>query len=277
MQPLGRNFGSYGGERIEIYPILAEIKSLAAAQGWKEELLLAGTDRELVCLSRPAIIPASTPSTAPRRLYISAGIHGDEPAGPAAVLHMFQMDLWTPTASLWICPCLNPTGCFLATRENDAGVDLNRDYLNPTTDEVRAHVAWLAQQPKFQGVICLHEDWESIGFYCYELNPTGSETLAEGIIEAVREVCPIETATMIDGRPTSAPGIIRPSIDPASRPLWPEAFYLWQHGHGRTLTLEAPSDFPLSIRSQALVTATVVALKQLAKPQALRAAGSTEN
>lgn len=260
MQPLGLNRGGYHGERIDIQRIVAETHRLALAAGWREERLLAGTDRELVCLTRPP----QTPSLAlPPRLYVSAGIHGDEPAGPLALLRMFQRDLWPDNAALWVCPCLNPTGCIRTTRENDAGVDLNRDYLNPSTLEVKAHVEWLSRQPNFDAVICLHEDWESSGFYCYELNPTSGDTLAEGIIEAVREVCPIESAAMIDGRPASAPGIIYPSIDPSSRPQWPEAFWMWQRGRGRSLTLESPSDFPLPVRWETLVTATVRALRQL--------------
>lgn len=260
MRPLGLNLGDYRGERIDIGRTLSEIQRLAAASGWQEELLIPGSDRELLCLTRP---PRHASSTPPARLYVSAGIHGDEPAGPIALLNMFQSNLWPDHAALWVCPCLNPTGCARATRGNDAGIDLNRDYLNPTTLEVRAHVEWLSRQPTFHGAICLHEDWESIGFYCYELNPTDGPALAEDIIEAVRAVCPIETATVIDGRSISLPGIIRPSIDPASRPQWPEAFWIWQRGKGRSLTLEAPSDFPLSVRSQALVTATVAALQLL--------------
>lgn len=259
MQPLGQNRDGYLGERTEIAVILREIRRLAPGAGWREEVLLPGSDREIVCLTRPHRI-SGLPS--PVRLYISAGMHGDEPAGPAALLRLFRHDLWPDNVDLWVCPCLNPTGCARTTRENDAGIDLNRDYLNPETLEVRAHVEWLARQPDFQGVLCLHEDWESTGFYCYELNPPGSEPVAEAIIEAVREICPIESAELIDGRAAHAPGIIRPSLDPFSRPKWPEAFWMWHRSQGRSLTLEAPSDFPLPVRVQALVTATCKALQK---------------
>ena len=29
---------------------------------------------------------------------------------------------------------------------------------------------WLARQPNFDLAVCVHEDWESVGFYLYELN-----------------------------------------------------------------------------------------------------------
>ena len=261
MQPLGLNQGGYCGERTDTEPLLREIREIARNSGWHEEILLPGSDRELVCLSRRA---AKRNSVAPA-FYLSAGIHGDEPAGPRALLRLFQMEAWPTTSNLWICPCLNPTGCARYTRENDAGVDLNRDYLRPVSAEVQAHIAWLQLRPTFAAAICLHEDWEAAGFYCYELNPLGANPLAEPTIAAVRSVCPIETASIIDGRAATAPGIIRPNLDPASRPQWPEALWLLQNRTSRSLTLEAPSDFPLPIREQALTIAVQTALNLLAK------------
>ena len=52
--------------------------------------------------------------------------------------------------------------------------------------EIRAHAAWLRNQPNFDVTLCIHEDWESKGFYLYELNPTGRPTLADAMIAAVQ-------------------------------------------------------------------------------------------
>jgi hypothetical protein len=79
------------------------------------------------------------------------------------------------------------------------------------------------------------------------------------MIKAVRPVCPIDLSNEIEGRPAEG-GIIRPSIDPASRPQWPEAFYLLQYKTRLSYTLEAPSDYPLKPRVDALVAGTRVAL-----------------
>jgi len=264
-QRLGLNSGRYLGELPDVVEILRSIESLATACGWTVEWLLPGTDRALLTLHRRAVSTGiGQGPSAPARLYVSAGIHGDEPAGPRALRHMFESDSWPQNAELWLCPCLNPTGCVRGTRENDVGIDLNREYRQPRTLEATAHIEWLRRQPRFDGVITLHEDWESTGFYCYELQPEGSEPLADLVIAAVEPVCPIERAELIDGRPSTAPGIIRPNLDPASRPDWPEAFWLWQRDQAPSLTFEAPSDFPLPVRVDALVAGLRSALSKMA-------------
>jgi hypothetical protein len=187
--------------------------------------------------------------------YLSAGIHADEPAGPVAVLELLRRDRWPADLSFWICPCLNPGGFPLSQRENAGGHDLNRDYLHLRTPEIRAHVAWLERQPAFDVTVCLHEDWEASGFYLYELNTDGHRSGAEAAVEAVAGVCPIDKAEVIDGRPARS-GIIRPDLNPALRRDWPEAFYLVQHKTRHSYTLEAPSDFALPVRVEALVLAT---------------------
>jgi protein MpaA len=130
------------------------------------------------------------------------------------------------------------------------------------TAEVRAHTAWLKRQPRFDTYFCLHEDWESHGFYLYEQNPDGQPPLAESIIEAVQQVCPIDRSEIIEERPARG-GIIRPNLDPNTRPQWAEAFYLIINKARLGCTLEAPSDFPLQTRVTALVTGVNAALKSL--------------
>jgi predicted deacylase len=191
---------------------------------------------------------------ATRHVYLSAGIHGDEPAGPLAVRRLVEEDRWPEDCALYLCPCLNPTGCEKGTRESVEGVDLNRDYRHVRTGEVRAHLDWLERQPGFDLALCLHEDWEAAGFYLYELNPDGRPSLAEAMVAGAAEACPVDPSPVIEGRAASG-GIIRPSMDPASRPEWPEAFYLIQLKTRLSYTLVAPSDFPLENRVAALVAA----------------------
>jgi hypothetical protein len=75
-------------------------------------------------------------------------------------------------------------------------------------------------------------------------------------------VCPIESAVLVDNWPAEN-GVIRPRLNPAERPLWPESLHLITHKTRRSYTLEAPSDFPLPIRVTALVTAVRAALTLL--------------
>lgn len=256
VQRLGRNSGGYFGEGIDIAAVLEEQRQWAHRHGWQIETLAVAPGLELPAIRRRA--PRAT-----HRIYISAGIHGDEPAGPLAVRELLKENSWPEHADLWLCPCLNPTGFPRNTRENASGVDLNRDYKHRRSAEVRAHIAWLERQPDFDLCLCLHEDWEAHGFYVYEVNPDHRPSLAAKMVEAVRAICPIDHSPLIDGREAEA-GIIRPNIDPALRPEWPEAFYLVMHKTRLSYTLEAPSDFPLALRAAALVTAMKAAMETFA-------------
>lgn len=212
----------------------------------------------LLALTRPAQVSSGTVA----RCYISAGIHGDEPAGPLAVRQLLQENQWPPEVELYVMPCLNPTGFVLNRRENDKGTDLNRQYLQPKAEETLAHINWLSRQPNFDLCLGLHEDWESHGFYVYELNLDDRPSLAQGMIDAASKICPIDLSEIIEGRPSQG-GIIRPSLDPRTRPQWPESFYLLAQKTRLSYTLEAPSDFVLSVRVAALVAAVRAAVQSL--------------
>jgi murein peptide amidase A len=257
VQKLGKNHGGYFGEITDIRAVLREVKAAAQSHGWTFELFYKIGDLELFALHRKPKAGSQKPEV---RIYISAGIHGDEPAGPLAALKLLQENNWPVDAELWLLPCLNPEGFILNTRENADGIDLNRDYRNPKAAETRAHIAWLERQPKFDLYLCLHEDWESHGFYLYEQNPDSKISLAEKMIEAVQKVCPIDLSEIIEDR-AAQNGIVRPNISPQERPLWPEALYLITEKSRQGYTLEAPSDFPLPVRVQALVAAVNAALK----------------
>lgn len=251
MEQLSKNRGGYFGETIEIEFVLRGIQRAAQNHGWSVETLPASPGLDLIFLTRS---PTSRVAR-PRQVYISAGIHGDEPAGPVAIQRLLEENAWPDDTALWLAPCLNPTGFPRNTRESADGIDLNRDYLHGRSPEVQAHLRWLRKLPDCDTCFCLHEDWESEGFYLYELNPDSRPSLAPAIVRAVRPVCPIESAAMIDGRESNSPGIIRPSIDPRLRLDWPEAFWLFQNLTRLSYTLESPSNFPLPVRVAALVNA----------------------
>jgi protein MpaA len=247
MQRLGKNQGRYQGEPIDIEKVLREIHRLAITSGWEAEMFYSAGEVSLYGYKRAVSQPRLN-------LYISSGIHGDEPSGPLAILQLLEENQWPGGIQIWLSPCLNPNGFKLNTRENENGVDLNRDYRSRRTPEVRAHIAWLDRQPKFNLSIALHEDWEANGFYVYEVNPHNRPSLAESIIEAVRELCPIEHAELVDNWECKA-GIIRPQIKPEDRPQWAEAVYLIVNKTALGYTIETPSDFPLAFRVRTHVRA----------------------
>ncbi len=257
VQRLGKNHGGYHGETIDIRAVLQETVGAAHQHGWIAEVFHKRENFKWFAFHRPAFpIPHPHPTC---RLYISAGIHGDEPAGPLAALKLIQRNRWPAGAEIFLLPCLNPAGFTLNQRENADGVDLNRDYRNPKAAETLAHIAWLERQPQFDLYLCLHEDWESHGFYLYEQNPDSKPSLAATMIEAVKTVCPVDGSETIEGRPAQG-GVIHPKLDPATRPDWPEALYLISRKSRQGYTLEAPSDFPIAMRVNALVTAVAAAM-----------------
>jgi hypothetical protein len=262
VERLGKNIKGYGGETIDIDAVLAECVAAAQANGWAIEQIhpapkpILGFNR----LASRITNHASRITHHAPCIYISTGIHGDEPAGPLAMRQLLQENVSLAGFDLWLCPCLNPVGFSLNRRENSEGLDLNRQYLTPKAGETAAHMAWLKSQPSFDLCLCLHEDWESHGFYLYELNPDHQPSLAEAIVARVGEVCPIDRSEVIEGRP-AVNGIIRPGVDPRSRPDWPEAFFLITHKTRLSYTLEAPSDFPLATRVAALVAGVTAALE----------------
>jgi hypothetical protein len=249
MQRLGKNLGKYQGETIDIKAVLSDVRLAAQRHRWDMEVLCKVDEFDLIALRRECKNQADR-----KRIYISAGIHGDEPASPLAALKLLQENHWPEDMEVWLCPCLNPVGFTLNTRANKGGLDLNRGYLNPVADEIAAHISWLQRQPPFDLCVLLHEDWESQGFYLYEQNPDARQSYAEKMIEAVEKVCPIDRSEIIEGRPAKN-GILRPNVDPRARPDWPEAFYLITHKTRQSYTVEAPSDFSLETRVNALVAA----------------------
>ena len=273
LRRLGKNINGYLGETVDIKVVLRDCVAAARANGWAIEEVPVPEKPPLLALSRSSAHAQSRPErtipeepssekTLPRRVYISTGIHGDEPAGPLAMRRLLQEDLWPKNIEVRLCPCLNPAGFIQNRRENPEGCDLNRDFLSLCAAETRVHTDWLQRQAAFDLSLCLHEDWEADGFYVYELNPDHRPSLAEAIVARVAQVCPIDTSDLIEGRPAHN-GIIRPSIDPRARPDWPEAFYLLTHKTRLSYTLEAPSDYALECRVAALATGTQAALDGL--------------
>ena len=232
---------------------VGRVEAAAKAAGFRVERFGEAAGLPLLALTR------RTPGPRPR-IYFSAGIHGDEPAPPLALLDLLARGVFDQRAVWFLCPLLNPLGFLRRTRENPDGIDLNRDYKSLRSAEIRAHTRWLERQPPFDLAICLHEDWEAKGFYVYELNPSDRPSLARPMLGAVVAVCPVETATVIDGRTIAEPGIIRPIADPALRELWPESIFL-QANHCRFgYTIESPSSLPLAQRIAAFEAAIACAV-----------------
>lgn len=196
-----------------------------------------------------------------KRVYLSSGVHGDEPAGPLALLDLLKTGSLPDSIEFTLCPLINPVGLENGSRENGNDRDLNRDFFNPTQPETQALVAFLDSQSGYDLSICLHEDWEATGFYLYCLGDAGAKRIAEDVVSAIGPMGPIDRADQIDGF-ASADGIIyRPEpLDFSLQEDWPEAFYLYSKSQHMHFTLETPSAYPLEqrIRMQALAVRTIL-------------------
>jgi murein peptide amidase A len=187
-------------------------------------------------------------------VYLSAGMHGDEPAGPWAMLELLRGGAFDERFCWAIVPMLNPEGLRAGTRGNAAGVDMNRDYLLKKTGEVRGHIAWLEALPVPDVFVSLHEDWEVAGFYLYEirLGEDRPESTRE-LLAAAREVFPLEVGPLIDGHEIRDAGWIFHAVDPDEPEGWPEAIFMSHRGCGLSYTLETPSQARLDDRVQCQV------------------------
>lgn len=254
MRRLHLNHGRYHGEGLDVREYLYEFDQAARTRGWSAESFARVEGFELRGYHRMPLNPK-------RCVYISTGIHGDEPAGPVALRRLVEEDQWPVDTAFFLCPCINPTGLAAKTRENAQGIDLNRDYRGPKTNEVRAHTQWLQTLPRFDLTLILHEDWEAEGYYIYEVNPDRDSSAAARIIENLREAFPIQPTGLIDNAWDCLEGIIHPNVHPEDRPQWAEAVYLIVNKTRLSMTLEAPSDYPLAFRVEAHVRAVRAALK----------------
>lgn len=182
------------------------------------------------------------------KIYISSGMHGDEPAGPWALMEMMAEDRFSRSIEWCVCPVINPTGLSAGTRENAQGIDLNRDYWRKSTAEVAGHVDWLDQQPVPDVFLSLHEDWESTGFYLYEIQKCACASVAHSILEAASKEIKPEPSPLIDDHKVREPGWIfhEPRADFPKD--WPEAIYMADRGTTVSYTMETPSSMDLKKR-----------------------------
>jgi hypothetical protein len=112
-------------------------------------------------------------------------VHGDEPAGPWALLSSVEAGLLDERFAYRVWPCTNPSGYRAGTRVNADGKDVNRSFSEAaSTAESRAIMAE-NRECRIAFAIDLHEDFEADGFYCYEPVVDGHAPLGEWVLSAI--------------------------------------------------------------------------------------------
>ncbi len=139
----------------------------------------------------------------PIRLGLFAGVHGDEPAGCAALVEFLVTLAAEPARAagydLFVYPIVNPTGFADGTRVNRAGKDLNREFWRDSAEpEVRVVERELRARP-FVGLITLHADDTCEGHYGYSHGRTLDDALLRPALLAAERVLPRDRRAMIDG------------------------------------------------------------------------------
>ena len=221
-------------DRLDLESYQSSIATLLDALGFQQDEIAVTLAGPIVAWSRFAGHDRPT-------VYLSSGIHGDEPAGPLAIESFWRSV--NPLQFNWlVCPLLNPTGFASQTRDNSDGHDLNRDYLLQRSAEVRGHIAWLERQAVPDLFLSLHEDWETEGFYFYEIS-LGDDLpqRAHRLLDAVKVVCPIEQSPVIDDHAVREPGWIHHEPKADFPESWPEEIFLAKRGCPLSFTFETPS------------------------------------
>lgn len=244
-----------------------EIEAAARAGGWKLDYLSPCASSTRPWLQRAALSMGRAPHA-----YLSAGIHGDEIAGPVAVLEMLRRPDFFADYNVTIFPILNPDGLAKRIRGNADGIDLNRDYRNPKSTETAGHIAVLQNLGHFDAAMMLHEDFEGIGAYLYQLNETLPLTLGADIIAAMGRHVPVDMRPEIEEVAATGGVIERRDIvlkhgPIENRPDWPEAIYLSRHHTPVAYTTETPMPLPLDQRVKAQIAAVETLLKALKPPR----------
>ena len=253
---------------FEPAPFVRQIEETARAGGWTINHLTPTPSSSRPWLHRAARTGPGTSNRPAPRFYLSAGIHGDEVAGPLAVLEMLRMTNFFGAVDATIFPILNPEGLARATRGNLANVDLNRDYRNTKSDEIRGHLAVLPTLGRFDVAMMLHEDYEGTGAYLYELNDGPIADLGPRIISAMRARVPIDERPEIEEVPAHGgilqrAELIRKMGPIEDRPEWPEAIYLSVNHTNVSYTTETPMLVPIEKRVAAQIAAVGAVLTAL--------------
>lgn len=186
------------------------------------------------------------------KLAIFAGIHGDEPAGAQALCDLVRSLEAVPSLArqylIHLYPLSNPTGYEDGTRCSRSGKDLNREFWRGSTEPEVQLLEREILHHRYDGLISLHSDDTSEGFYGFVRGATLTEHLLKPALAAAAELLPVNHEPLIDGF-HAVNGIIHSAYDgilssPPSHT--PEPF---------EIILESPALAPLALQRAAQLLA----------------------
>jgi hypothetical protein len=244
---------------VHHYPSLLERwRAVARTAGVRLHRYALAGPYPLFCLRTPALAPAGG-------VYISAGIHGDEPASSEALIAWAEgKGKRLRELPLMLFPCLNPWGLVNNIRLNAEQIDLNRSFHRTDLPEISAQRK-LVHPYQFDLGLMLHEDFDGEGIYLYELLSVRPHW-GEALLAAARPFLPAEPRSRVDRR-KAVRGVIRRRFDKRrfEEIGYPEAIWLHQRHAVRNFTIETPSEFALERRVKAHMAVIDEALRLLGR------------
>ncbi len=182
----------------------------------------------------------------PKKVLITGGVHGDEPAGVEAVLQFLARKNaeFLKRFAFVVVPCVNPYGFVHDTRENRDGVDINRSFETEEVSEV-AIVKKALGQTQFSLAIDFHEDYDATGFYLYE-GRRNEQYIGAKIANVVKSIGPIDTEDSGEDAPDIAEGVYKVASEWGTQGL---ASYLLHFHSEHVIITETPTVWPLEQRA----------------------------
>ncbi len=241
--------------------IVARLKaSLNPESEWTEVGTLPAGNREY------PLIKIVLGKGKPRRILISGGIHGDEPAGVETLCAFLEDKLYKNFLNDWeftILPCINPSGFEAGTRNNQDDIDLNRMFKEATVPQEVDFVKAILDQP-YELDLEIHEDGDSPGYYLYQKDQSANlSSLGRAILDRVESIHPLNLAEEIEGMPADR-GLLGRLSEPDEMEWWPMALYAYTRGCSHVFTLETSPALPMDVRVKAHLLAIQTALQQMA-------------
>lgn len=143
-------------------------------------------------------------------VFISGGVHGDEPAGTQAAVKFVKEHMrgWINFYNFVVIPCVNPVGYQINIREGSEFQDINREFFHETTSpENKLILKFLAKLDvrSYIMTIDLHEtraqerpaseypvnERHPDGFHMWEICSEEENRIGNYVIDAVKEIMPV--------------------------------------------------------------------------------------
>lgn len=208
-----------------------------------------------------------------KKVCLSGGIHGDEPAGVETMLAVIEMIQKRPDLldrfHFTLFPCINPFGYEHHTRQNRSRVDLNRQYVRKRPPAEIRFVKKVVDGKRFDLDVEFHEDIDTPGFYMYEVFRDPAQAVGRKTIQRVAKKYPINLQTEIEGAPADG-GLISPDVSSgffkrrfARKRQWPQALYFYMNGTSQVITSETPVHLDMQERVEIHLIVLKTALERL--------------